>query len=188
MGSELSVSYLFLIPRYYLSNTYILLRFLHPGVTDKGNYTMFELIRPMVPGGPGGPFPPDYMDERPPGYGRPIPGETPVAESAWERGLRTAKEMMRKAIKRKEQDMDFEEKKMNLTLAQEELDKENGYYTTRAASPVPIEPVPRHYVTVNRHPVEYRPVSQVFFFAFLFKYFLLRYNTTWTKNLTMCYQ
>lgn len=112
----------------------------------------------MVPGGPGA-FPPDYRDERPPGFAAPLRGDAPVAESAWERGLRTAKEMMRKAIKRKEQDMDFEEKKMNLTLAQDELDKENGYYT-RAASPLPVEPVPRHFVSV-RHAVEYRPVSLV---------------------------
>lgn len=121
---------------------------------------MFELIRPMVPGGPGAFGPPDYpREERPPGYGtQPARGDVPVVESAWERGLRTAKEMMRKAIKRKEQDMDFEEKKMNLTLAQDELDKENGYYT-RAASPLPVEPVPRHFVNVRHPPTEYRPVS-----------------------------
>lgn len=131
-------------------------RFLHPGVTDKGNYTMFELIRPMVPGGPGYGVPDERFDRL--GYGAPpaARGEPPVVESAWERGLRTAKEMMRKAIKRKEQDMDFEEKKMNLTLAQDELDKENGYYT-RSASPIPVEPVPRHFVNV-RHPPEYRQV------------------------------
>nr|CAD7260901.1 unnamed protein product [Timema shepardi] len=67
-------------------------RFLHPGVTDKGNYTMFDMVRPLVP-------------------------------------------LMRKSTKRKETDMDFEEKKMNLSLGQEELDKENDYYT-RPASPV----------------------------------------------------
>lgn len=43
--------------------------------------------------------------------------------------------MMRKSTKRKETDMDFEEKKMNLSLGQEELDKENDYYT-RPASPL----------------------------------------------------
>lgn len=115
-------------------------RFLHPGVTDKGNYTMFELIRPVVPGEYG-------REERP--YGRGAAEPAPV-ESAWERGLRTAKEMLRKSIKRKEQDIDFEEKKMNLSLAQEEFDKENGYYG-RVASPeqpryvrVPVEyPTPR---------------------------------------------
>lgn len=90
-----------------------------------GNYTMFEMIRPVVPG--------DYGGERVMYGGR---VEPPPVESAWERGLRTAKEMMRKSIKRKEQDIDFEEKKMNLSLAQDELDKENGYYT-RAPSPEP---------------------------------------------------
>lgn len=36
-----------------------LCRFLHPGVADKGNYSMFEMVRPIPP--PGGlPFyPPD---------------------------------------------------------------------------------------------------------------------------------
>lgn len=85
---------------------------------------MFELVRPVVPG--------DYGNERLM-YNR---TEPPQVESAWERGLRTAKEMMRKSIKRKEQDIDFEEKKMNLSLAQEELDKENGYYA-KAPSPEP---------------------------------------------------
>lgn len=85
---------------------------------------MFEMIRPVVPG--------EFRDERG-AYGRPEP---PPVESAWERGLRTAKEMLRKSMKRKEQDIDFEEKKMNLSLAQEELDKENGYYA-RAPSPEP---------------------------------------------------
>ncbi|KAK5643001.1 hypothetical protein RI129_009168 [Pyrocoelia pectoralis] len=111
-------------------------RFLHPGVTDKGNYTMFDLVRPVVPG--------DYGSDRLLYSGRSDP---PQVESAWERGLRTAKEMMRKSIKRKEQDIDFEEKKMNLSLAQEEFDKENGYY---AKAP---SPEPSRYVTMR--PVEY---------------------------------
>ncbi|XP_031346347.1 zinc finger CCCH domain-containing protein 18 isoform X1 [Photinus pyralis] len=111
-------------------------RFLHPGVTDKGNYTMFDLVRPVVPG--------DYGGERMVYSGRSDP---PQIESAWERGLRTAKEMMRKSIKRKEQDIDFEEKKMNLSLAQEEFDKENGYY---AKAP---SPEPSRYVTMR--PAEY---------------------------------
>lgn len=88
---------------------------------------MFELIRPVVPGEYG-------RDERL--YGGGVRPEPPPIESAWERGLRTAKEMLRKSIKRKEQDIDFEEKKMNLSLTQEELDKENGYYA-RAPSPEP---------------------------------------------------
>ncbi|KAJ1531468.1 hypothetical protein ONE63_000143 [Megalurothrips usitatus] len=118
-------------------------RFLHPGVTDKGNYTMFDMVRPLVPtNGPPmyGPMA-DYRApiERPmmppagPAYSS-RKEDAPAVESAWERGLRTAKEMMRKASKRKETDMDFEEKKMNLSLGQDELDKENDYYT-RPASP-----------------------------------------------------
>lgn len=129
-------------------------RFLHPGVTDKGNYTMFDMVRPVpVPHGAGPYGPPggayhEYRNERPPlhhapphpGYGAPAahtrgaPQPEAAAESAWERGLRTAKEMMRKANKRKEQDMDFEDKKMNLSLSQDELEKDN-YYTRDRASP-----------------------------------------------------
>ncbi|XP_069677919.1 zinc finger CCCH domain-containing protein 18 isoform X2 [Periplaneta americana] len=117
-------------------------RFVHPGVTDKGNYTMFDMVRPLVPVNGPPIYPP--VDYRSP-YEKPVPvglsyqgprkDEAPVFESAWERGLRQAKEMMRKSTKRKETDMDFEEKKMNLSLGQEELDKENDYYT-RPASPI----------------------------------------------------
>ncbi|XP_018576331.1 zinc finger CCCH domain-containing protein 18 isoform X2 [Anoplophora glabripennis] len=126
-------------------------RFLHPGVTDKGNYTMFELIRPVVPGEFG-------RDERL--YGK---TEPPLVESAWERGLRTAKEMLRKSVKRKEQDIDFEEKKMNLSLAQEEFDKENGYYG-RVPSPEPryVRHVPVEY-PVPRPPEEYYGRRQVLY-------------------------
>ncbi|KAL0271314.1 UNVERIFIED_CONTAM: hypothetical protein PYX00_008443 [Menopon gallinae] len=125
-------------------------RFLHPGVTDKGNYTMFDVGRPMVapPNGPGL-YPPEHRAP----YGHPVimpparvvPGpygpvairreEPALVESAWERGLRQAKEMMRKSTKRKETDMDFEEKKMNLSIGQDEIDKENDYYT-RVTSPI----------------------------------------------------
>lgn len=134
-------------------------RFLHPGVTDKGNYTMFDMIRPVPISQPGpfasgaGPGYHDYRSERPPmahhpyggggvgvggvASGRPSPAE-PVVESAWERGLRTAKEMMRKANKRKEQDMDFEDKKMNLSASQDELERDNYY--TRERTPPDLSP------------------------------------------------
>ncbi|XP_060519897.1 zinc finger CCCH domain-containing protein 18 isoform X2 [Cylas formicarius] len=123
-------------------------RFLHPGVTDKGNYTMFEMIRPMVPGefGVG-----RMMDERL--YGK---VEPPVVESAWERGLRTAKEMLRKSMKRKEQDIDFEEKKMNLSIAQEEFDKENGYYGR-----IP-SPEPRYVRHIPDYPVARPPAEEYY--------------------------
>ncbi|KAJ8948832.1 hypothetical protein NQ318_013484 [Aromia moschata] len=127
-------------------------RFLHPGVTDKGNYTMFELIRPVVPGEFG-------RDERL--FGK---VEPPLVESAWERGLRTAKEMLRKSVKRKEQDIDFEEKKMNLSLAQEEFDKENGYYG-RVPSPEPryVRHVPVEYPVARPPPEEYYGRRQVLY-------------------------
>lgn len=132
-------------------------RFLHPGVTDKGNYTMFEMVRPIPlahqpqpPSSMAPPFPgnyPDFRNERPqmhhmqphhiaPPYAAPHV-RPPVAESesAWERGLRTAKEMMRKANKRKEQDVDFDEKKMNLSGAPDESEKDNYYMRDRASPP-----------------------------------------------------
>lgn len=132
-------------------------RFLHPGVTDKGNYTMFDMIRPVPvnahapPYGPGGvvsSYHHDFRNERPPMHpmhpvnappqARPI--AEPVIESAWERGLRTAKEMMRKANKRKEQDMDFEDKKMNLSASQDELEKDNYYIRERSPELSPQAP------------------------------------------------
>ncbi|KOB67203.1 putative neuroproteinsis [Operophtera brumata] len=52
--------------------------FLHPGVTDKGNYNMFDVVRGVPSSGAYPAAPP--RDVAPP-------------ESAWERGLRTAKEV-----------------------------------------------------------------------------------------------
>ncbi|XP_058983244.1 zinc finger CCCH domain-containing protein 18 isoform X3 [Musca domestica] len=156
-------------------------RFLHPGVTDKGNYTMFDLVRPvpLLQGGTAGSRPAsfnmhpadyhDYRTERPslhhrsaishvgsvytPAHeARTITGDSPVVvESAWERGLRTAKEMMRKANKRKEQDMDFEDKKMHLTLSPDELEKD-PYYAKDRLSPA----------EVIRHPLYPEAVSDVY--------------------------
>ncbi|XP_016983423.1 zinc finger CCCH domain-containing protein 18 [Drosophila rhopaloa] len=157
-------------------------RFLHPGVTDKGNYTMFESLVRSVPmqGGSAAAGAAsagssaaaaragsaaygahssstadfhDYRNERPPLHHRPallhapsiygahvhdsrtlLPEAPVVVENAWERGLRTAKEMMRKANKRKEQDMDFEDKKMNLTLSPDEMEKDSYYLKDRGGS------------------------------------------------------
>lgn len=47
--------------------------------------------------------------------------------------------MMRKANKRKESDIDFEEKKMNLGLGQDDLDREAGYYVRPASPEPPVE-------------------------------------------------
>lgn len=78
-------------------------RFLHPGVTDKGNYTMFDMVRPMAYP-PHSSAPHEYRPhiERPnmvrplSNYGAPTHApkvEEVPTESAWERGLRHAKEV-----------------------------------------------------------------------------------------------
>lgn len=120
-------------------------RFLHPGVTDKGNYTMFDLVR-AVPAGAGGPHPAHHLPPHP-AYHREPP---PPTESAWERGLRTAKEMLRKANKRKEQDMDFEEKRLHMSAeggTGADVDAELAYAAAAVgASP----PAPRGYGAPDR--------------------------------------
>lgn len=122
-------------------------RFLHPGTTDKGNYTMFDMVRPIpVPQAPIIPPAYDYRNDRPPihhmpphpAYGAPRVQPASETESAWERGLRTAKEMMRKANKRKEQDIDFDEKKMNLSGPPDEIEKDPYY--VRGSPEVRLKP------------------------------------------------
>lgn len=118
---------------------------------------MFDMVRPVPT-----PHFNEFRDTRPPAYGLPLPHSTfgashvrpPVVtttdggnESAWERGLRTAKEMMRKASKRKEQDIDFEDKKMNLSLSQEELEKDNYYFRDRGTNEVIL----RYYLHIVMH-------------------------------------
>ncbi|KAG8308218.1 hypothetical protein J6590_002304 [Homalodisca vitripennis] len=69
--------------------------------------------------------------------------------------------MLRKSSKRKETEVDFEEKKMNLSLGQDELDKENDYYT-RTASPVPNEEPDRWGAKMEGEPKRYRTMSDRF--------------------------
>lgn len=110
---------------------------------------MFDLVRPISAQQGYPPLPYEgFREVRPHAHPLPLPHHSiygavatrpqvqpeSSSESAWERGLRTAKEMMKKANKRKEQDMDFEDKKMNLSLSQDELEKDN-YYTKDRASP-----------------------------------------------------
>jgi len=103
-------------------------RFMHPGVLDKGNYSMFAPPRPILPGEPEEPAGPE------PAEPILIAPAVPAFESAWERGLRQAKEQRRRSAKRKEMDVEYEEKKSSMSLTQIELDKENDYYM-RPASP-----------------------------------------------------
>ncbi|XP_057691907.1 zinc finger CCCH domain-containing protein 18 [Corythoichthys intestinalis] len=114
-------------------------RFIHPGVNDKGNYSLITKPDLFSPNGaqPGGPLPlipnnswaTPAIEELPP---PPPPVESP-SESAWERGLRHAKEMLKKATIRKEQEPDFEEKRFNVTIGEDEreFDKENEFFRDR---------------------------------------------------------
>ncbi|XP_021563081.1 zinc finger CCCH domain-containing protein 18 [Carlito syrichta] len=110
-------------------------RFIHPGVNDKGNYSLITKAEPFPPNGapPLGPHP--LMPANP--WGGPIvdeilppPPPEPPAESAWERGLRHAKEVLKKATIRKEQEPDFEEKRFTVTIGEDEreFDKENEVF------------------------------------------------------------
>ena len=131
-------------------------RFLHPGVLDKGNYSMFAAPRPILPGEP--------EDSKPVPKEKQVMSQdfaaiekcrirrvqlpckvfsksckiclifnnhllntcaqvmiappVPAHESAWERGLRQAKEMRRRSSKRRETDVEYEEKKASLSLTQ----------------------------------------------------------------------
>ncbi|XP_034734205.1 zinc finger CCCH domain-containing protein 18 isoform X2 [Etheostoma cragini] len=115
-------------------------RFIHPGVNDKGNYSLISKPDLFSPNGapPGGPHPliPNNpwagpaVEELPP----PPPPVEPPVESAWERGLRHAKEVLKKATIRKEQEPDFEEKRFNVTIGEDEreFDKENDFLRERS--------------------------------------------------------
>ncbi|XP_010782675.1 zinc finger CCCH domain-containing protein 18-like [Notothenia coriiceps] len=115
-------------------------RFIHPGVNDKGNYSLISKPDLFSPNGapPGGPHPliPNNpwvgpaVEELPP----PPPPVEPPVESAWERGLRHAKEVLKKATIRKEQEPDFEEKRFNVTIGEDEreFDKENEFFRERS--------------------------------------------------------
>ncbi|XP_050395588.2 zinc finger CCCH domain-containing protein 18 isoform X1 [Patella vulgata] len=106
-------------------------RFLHPGINDKGNYSLIERPGFNVIMGPRGQYGPTWQqsDACPePEILPPPPIEEPVVETAWERGLRQAKEMKKKASERKETEIDFEEKRLNLNLddvPDKEFNKEN---------------------------------------------------------------
>ncbi|KAM9510085.1 zinc finger CCCH domain-containing protein 18-like isoform 2-T2 [Guaruba guarouba] len=110
-------------------------RFIHPGVNDKGNYSLISKPEPFSPNGapPIGPHP--LMPANPWG-GQvvdeilPPPPPEPPTESAWERGLRHAKEVLKKATMRKEQEPDFEEKRFTVTIGEDEreFDKENEFF------------------------------------------------------------
>ncbi|XP_052229764.1 zinc finger CCCH domain-containing protein 18-like isoform X2 [Dreissena polymorpha] len=112
-------------------------RFIHPGINDKGNYQLIE--RPGFNNRP--PPPPEEKfeeEERSPSPEPPPPPPEPKEETAWERGLRQAKEMRKKALERREMETNFEQKKLNLSIDDNpEYDKENK---AEVKSPVKKQP------------------------------------------------
>ncbi|XP_039272646.2 uncharacterized protein LOC120346921 [Styela clava] len=93
-------------------------RYLHPGVNDRGNYNMFsdnERNRQTQRDIP-------EFHQQPQGYRSPWENEPPpfmpppVAETAWEKGLRHAKELKKRALQRKVQEPDFVQKREVLSL------------------------------------------------------------------------
>lgn len=113
-------------------------KFLHPGVNDTGNYTFLEFEDPTLKA-----FQQQQISQTREENASAeldsnamivkdavINNTTSIAprasESAWERGLRHAKEMKEKALKRKQKEKDeFMDKKMNLSLKEFENEKEN---------------------------------------------------------------
>lgn len=123
-------------------------RFLHPGHNDKGAYQMLP-----EPGQYPSPFPkapavvppihPDAMmipdqdlsqlgDEVNDNSVQPALEVIPPTkkETAWERGLKRAKEIKKAAQKRKEEDADFKEKRMILGITAEDDEDENDKENT----------------------------------------------------------
>lgn len=125
-------------------------RFLHPGHNDKGAYQMlpepgqypspFPKVPAVVP-----PIHPDAMltslpdqdlgqigDELNDNSVQPIAEvmSPPKKETAWERGLKRAKEIKKAAQKRKEEDADFKEKRMILGITAEDDEDENDKENT----------------------------------------------------------
>nr|XP_058132288.1 zinc finger CCCH domain-containing protein 18-like [Dasypus novemcinctus] len=111
-------------------------RFLHPGVNDKGNYSLISkgdlflpnTARPLGPHSllPASPWGGRRVDEILP----PPPPKCP-AESAWERGLRQAKEVLKKATLRKEREPDFEEKRLTAAVGEDEGEFNRNEQLTR---------------------------------------------------------
>ncbi|RWS10091.1 hypothetical protein B4U79_02818, partial [Dinothrombium tinctorium] len=81
------------------------------------------------------PPPPPLLPRLPPPHLAPIPPPPPPAapeESAWERGFRHAKQMIVRATRRKEEEVDFDEKRFNLGV-----DDERSHHSRESLSPSP---------------------------------------------------
>ena len=117
-------------------------RFLHPGVNELG---VPKELQPTWNATAG-----NYVMHRPPGMypnalgkatapvqimpvaalAAPVLPQVPIPpkrETAWERGLRRAKEVKEAGIRRRQNDEDFETKKMSMRIPEHVIDKESSY-------------------------------------------------------------
>ncbi|XP_072024124.1 LOW QUALITY PROTEIN: uncharacterized protein [Amphiura filiformis] len=114
-------------------------RFIHPGHNDKGAYEFIdrrefhEATAKLLAPPPPPPVEKEPEPEPEPEEFLPPPPEEPKEETAWERGLRHAKEIRKKAMMRREQDHDFETKRMvaDAIAYEQDYDKENNYRNSR---------------------------------------------------------
>ena len=86
---------------------------------------MFAAARPILPG--------ESSEEADKGMKMEavlVPAKVPEHETAWERGMRQAKEM-RRSNKRWENDVEYEEKKIKHYLTQLGLDEKNDNYISQ---------------------------------------------------------
>lgn len=116
-------------------------KFLHPGVNDTGNYSFLEFQDPNAkvyqPTLPNQEEKEKLENDLKNSHVEPV-----QTESAWERGLRHAREMKEKAKARKLAEKDqFADKKMNLSLKEFENEKENDerYFNVEKAPNVDDE-------------------------------------------------
>lgn len=99
-------------------------KFLHPGVNDTGNYSFLEFQDPNAKVYEQAAAVPSDLDSANAKEAEFV--EPEQTETAWERGLRHAREMKEKAKARKLLEKEtFEDKKMNLSLKEFENEKEN---------------------------------------------------------------
>lgn len=94
------------------------------------------------------------------GYANPvvIPSPAVSAASSWERGFRSAKERIERAKERKENDQDFEDKKLNLSSSSEDLDVYGRRPPPAVREPYPVRdsrrspsPHSRHHYSASIH-------------------------------------
>ena len=103
-------------------------RYLHPGAPDWGNYAMFATTAAPRPALAQVHAPPVVAERR-----------VGAVEAGWVEGLARAKALRRRSMQRREEDLEYAEKRDGLSLTGQELDKQADYCATFATSPEVLE-------------------------------------------------